>query len=163
YYITDTYNHTLRQLVAATGEVTTLAGSAGQSGSSDGPAATARFNHPQGVAYDHAGHLYIADTDNRSVRQLELSSGVVTTLGLYADSPIQLMAPIGIAAVDGKLYVSEPAANVIYAIDLSAISQGNYKLSILAGKPGSAGITNGDGATALFSYPEGLTADGLGN
>lgn len=48
-YMADTYNHTIRKIVIATGEVTTLAGTAGQSGSTDGMGAAARFSYPEGI------------------------------------------------------------------------------------------------------------------
>jgi len=59
--------------------VTTLAGSPGQSGSSDGTNGTARFASPFGIAADGAGNLYVADFVNRLIRKVT-SAGVVTTL-----------------------------------------------------------------------------------
>src|SRR5947208_1183282 len=53
-YVGDTLNVTIRKITPA-GEVTTLAGSAGQSGSDDGIGSGAAFNRPCGVAADGAG------------------------------------------------------------------------------------------------------------
>jgi len=55
--VADTNNHTIRKVVLATGEVTTIAGLAGSPGSADGLGSTARFNAPSGVAVDTAGIL----------------------------------------------------------------------------------------------------------
>jgi len=44
----------------------------------DGPAKQALFSHPQGIAFDHAGNLYVADTVCGCIRKLS-TSGVVTT------------------------------------------------------------------------------------
>ena len=62
-YVADSYNDTIRKITPA-GVVTTLAGTAGQSGSADGTGAAARFNTPSGMAVDGAGNVYVADEDN---------------------------------------------------------------------------------------------------
>ena len=61
------------------GVVSTLAGSAGVSGSADGTDSAARFNQPQGVAVDSAGNVYVADTGNQTIRKIT-PGGVVSTL-----------------------------------------------------------------------------------
>lgn len=78
-YVSDEFGCTLRK-VDAQGNVTTLAGSAGQCGFADGLGAAARFNSPRGMAIDAAtGSLYIADTDNHVIRKVT-QEGVVTTV-----------------------------------------------------------------------------------
>lgn len=67
-YVLDTDNHTVRK-ITSTGVVTTLAGLAGTTGSDDGLGNVARFNHPEGLAIDAGGALYIADTGNHTLRQ----------------------------------------------------------------------------------------------
>src|SRR5260221_721646 len=61
-YVADT-GSTIRKITPA-GEVTTLAGSAGQIGSDDGVGSAARFFVPTGVAVDGAGNVYVADYGN---------------------------------------------------------------------------------------------------
>ena len=61
---TSPTRNTIRKIVIATGAVTTLAGTAGQSGSADGTGAAARFNAPIGIAGDGAGNLYVADAQH---------------------------------------------------------------------------------------------------
>ena len=63
-YVADTANNTIRKVTPA-GVVTTLAGSAGNSGSADGTGSAARFNGPDGVAVDSAGNVYVADSGNQ--------------------------------------------------------------------------------------------------
>lgn len=77
-YVADTTNNTIRR-ISTTGLVTTLAGVAGISGSSDGAGANALFNQPTGLAVDASGNLYVSDTANSTVRRIT-PTGVVTTL-----------------------------------------------------------------------------------
>ena len=67
-YVADTYNSTIRKITPE-GLVTTFAGLAGQLGITEGPVRRARFNHPNGVAVDLAGNVYVADTGNSTVRK----------------------------------------------------------------------------------------------
>jgi sugar lactone lactonase YvrE len=83
-YVADFYNCTIRKVTPG-GVVTTLAGLAGNSGSTDGTGNAARFCGPKGVAVDNEGNVYVADTWNRSIRKVA-PGGVVTTLGGLAGS-----------------------------------------------------------------------------
>ena len=67
-FMADLFNHTIRKLTAA-GVVTTVAGRALEAGSADGAGASARFYYPQGVAVDGAGNLYVADSNNHTIRK----------------------------------------------------------------------------------------------
>jgi hypothetical protein len=78
-YVVDHGNHTIRKVTAA-GVVTTLAGSAGNPGSTDGTGTSALFKYPSGVAVDASGTVFVADTDNHLIRQIT-AAGVVTTVG----------------------------------------------------------------------------------
>lgn len=77
-YVADTGNHTIRKITQS-GTVTTLAGAAEQAGSIDGVRNTARFFSPQGIAVDISGTLYVADTNNHTIRVLT-SAGAVSTI-----------------------------------------------------------------------------------
>src|SRR2546422_950130 len=57
-YVADTNNSTIRKITPS-GEVTTLAGTAGELGSADGIGSAARFHYPQGVAVDSLGNVYV--------------------------------------------------------------------------------------------------------
>ena len=68
-YVADAGNNTIRKITPA-GEVTTLAGSAGSSGSINGIGPAARFSSPRGVAVDGDGNLYVTDTYNSKIRKV---------------------------------------------------------------------------------------------
>ena len=72
-------NNAIRKLVVAAGAVTTFAG-APSAGSDDGMGPNAHFNQPLGIGSDGAGTLYVADTDNRTIRKIVIATGAVTTL-----------------------------------------------------------------------------------
>ena len=79
-YVADTGNHTIRK-IAPDGTVTTWAGAAGQAGRADGAALAARFSSPRGLAIDAMGAIYVADTNNYTVRKIDPSGAVTTVSG----------------------------------------------------------------------------------
>ena len=122
-YIADTYNNVIRQ-VSAGGTITTVAGNGTIGYFGDGgPARNAQLNHPNGVAADRAGNLYIADSDNNSIREVT-SAGIITTLagngtlGYSGDggpaASAQLDLPNGVA-VDGagNVYIADALNNAV--------------------------------------------------
>lgn len=69
-YVADNYNNTIRKVVIATGVVTTLAGSARVSGSTDGIGSAANFYWPGGITTDGTS-LYVADSGNSIIRKIQ--------------------------------------------------------------------------------------------
>jgi sugar lactone lactonase YvrE len=84
-YIADTGNSTIRKITQAA-VVTTFAGQAGALGSRDGPGAIARFGRAQGLGIDQAGILYVADTQNYTIRKIT-PAAIVSTLAGVPRSP----------------------------------------------------------------------------
>jgi len=161
-YVADTGNAAIRKIALVSGEVTTLAGSIGAPGMVDGTLAEARFNQPQGLAVDAAARvLYVADTQNRKIRRIDLRAGKVTSLA-FARTPGDAFtgfdAPAGLALDGGRLFVSDYTNHVVAVIDLE-----KERASTLAGSYGAPGRANGVGARASFYGPIGLGADGRGN
>jgi len=163
-FVVDTYNNTIRKVTSA-GVVTTLAGTAGSSGSTDGTGSAARFNNPYGITADTAGNLFVADTGNNTIRKVT-STGVVTTLAGLAGSSgstngtgssARFSSPYGIS-VDtlGNIFVTDRGSNTIRKVTSAGV------VTTLAGLVGSSGSTDGVGSAARFSQPAGITVDTAG-
>jgi hypothetical protein len=79
-YVADQMNFTIRKITPA-GDVTTIAGKAGEYGNADGIGVNARFSSPYGLAIDAAGtHLYVGDHANDVIRKIALATAMVTTI-----------------------------------------------------------------------------------
>lgn len=167
-YVTDSFYHTIRKVVLATGVVSTIAGLTGACGSADGTGAAARFCQPSGVAADGAGNLYIADTSNSTIRMMVLTTGAVSTI---AGTPFmsgsangtgaaaRFNTPSGVAADGaGNLYIADTGNNTIRKVVLA-----NSVVSTIAGTAGMLGSADGTAAAARFNQPYGVAVDGTGN
>lgn len=148
-YVADVGNNTIRK-ITLDGTVTTLAGMAGQRGSTDGTGSAARFSLPIGLAVDGAGTVYVADSGNNKIRKVT-STGVVTTLTSSGYN-----RPFGVA-VDGatNLYVADSDNNRIRKITPVGV------VTTLAG--GIFGTNDGTGAAARFYHPQGVALDSATN
>ena len=162
--VADTGNHTIRR-IAPDGTVTTLAGAPGVPGATDGTAAQARFNAPFGVAVDGTGAMYIADSQNHTIR-LMTANGTVSTYAGTAGTPgltdgtgtaAQFNQPNGLAlAPNGTLYVADYGNSCLRAVAPGAL------VTRLAGLPGSPGFLNGSALSAQFKAPVGIALDAAG-
>ncbi len=165
-YVADTLNHTIRRITAG-GVVTTVAGLAGSGGSVDGAGSLARFCGPQGLAVDAQGRLYVADTNNDTIRRIDLSSGAVTTIAGSPGQPgavnafgsaARLNAPSGIAVnAAGVLFIADTDNHAIRVFD--PIDGG---VGTLAGSEGRSGSTDGTRGSARFCYPSDVTVTATG-
>ena len=163
--VSDSSNNVIRAITTA-GVVSTIAGSAGISGSTDGTGTVARFNFPQGLATDRDGNSYLADNSNHTIRKVT-ASGVVTTIagspGVSGSangvgSAARFNFPYGTALDSaGNLYVADWGNSTIRKIAPDGT------VSTLAGSAGVTGSTDGTGATARFNSPTGIATDPDGN
>src|SRR5208282_1987439 len=169
FYIAATLNYRIRK-VSAGGTITTVAGN-GMLGSigDNGPATSAELSNPEGVAVDSAGNVYIGDTFNQRVREVNVTTGTITTVagtggaGYNGDNmpatSADLTVPYGVVLDSaGNLYIADQGNNRIRRVDAS----GN--ITTVAGN-GTAAY-NGDNIAASIaeiSGADGLALDSAGN
>jgi sugar lactone lactonase YvrE len=107
-FVADSYNDRVR-LISPNGEVTTIAGAKGP-GYADGPAATALFDTPCGLAVTSDGSVIVADTGNHRLRRITSDGNVSTMQVVFAGETgsAQFSSVTGLALThDGFLYVTE--------------------------------------------------------
>lgn len=160
-YVADCDNEVIRKITPA-GVVSTFAGIPQQAGSADGPAGSATFSCPSGVAVDSVDNLYIADADNHIVRKI--SAGVVSTLAGTATPFGNDHDGVGAAASfqEPRALTVDSGGN-IFVVDfrlIRKITPGGV-VTTFAGKTSTGG--DGVGTAAYFSHPEGIAADGTDN
>jgi DNA-binding beta-propeller fold protein YncE len=136
----------------------------GDPGLVDGPAAHARFNHPQGLALDVASEtLFVADEPNHAIRAIDLASGQVTSvagsgeqgydrLGGGPGREVSLSSPWDLALVDRRLWIAMAGTHQLWALDLAT-----GRVGVAAGT-GAESIHDGPLREATFAQPSGLSA-----
>ena len=163
--VADTYNSTIRKITPA-GGVTTFAGVARATGSTDGTGTAARFSGPKGLEVDGAGNVFVADTENHTIRKIT-PTGVVTTLAGKARSSgsadgtgaaALFNSPQGVA-VDGagNVFVADTGNHTIRKISPTGV------VTTVAGSAGLPANIDATGTAARFNTPSGLAVDGAGN
>src|SRR5216683_2302076 len=117
-YLAETANHVIRK-VDTTGIITTIAGTGTQGFSGDsGPATAAHLNLPTALAFDPAGNLYIADTQNHRIRKIAATTGNITTIagngtqGFSGDA-----GPATSASIDSPTGLSVDTSSNVYLAD----------------------------------------------
>jgi hypothetical protein len=122
-YVADAVNHLIRKIVISTGVVSTVAGT-GSSGSSNGTGTSASFNEPSGITTDGT-NLYVGDGENHLIRQIVISTGVVTTVAGTGSSGsvdgtgtgASISRPYAVTTDGTDLYVSEFTNHLIRKIE----------------------------------------------
>ena len=165
-YIVDRLNAAVRKVDAASGIITTVAGTGEPGYSGDGgPGNAAQLREPNDCYLDGGGGLLIADIQDQRVRRLDLNTGIITTFagnGLKErsgdGSPATEAGILGARAVCmdsvGNTYICEREGNGVRKVDASGL------MSTIAGT-GDRGYT-GDGGPALaatWGAPKAIRCD----
>ncbi|GMR08660.1 MAG: thioredoxin-like domain-containing protein [Gammaproteobacteria bacterium] len=159
-YISDTTNNRVIEAMP-NGRVISVYGT-GTATLVDGSYKEAAFCEPQGLTLRES-KLYVADTGNHAVREINLVSREVSTIsgnGQQArlptssyDNPREalLNSPWDITHFEGKLYIAMAGPHQIWSLDLNMTS-----LMVYTGT-GRESIDDGSVRTATFAQPSGLT------
>ena len=162
-FVADTNHNRILEL-SLEGDLRRAWGS-GEPGLSDGDAASAAFDHPQGMAL-RGGELYVADTENHAVRLLRLDRGAVETVAgtgrqarAYAPGGLpgrqaELNSPWDLEIVNDVLYIAMAGTHQIWAMELAG-----GLVRPFAGS-GREGIQDGPASQVWLAQPSGLSTDG---
>lgn len=165
FYVADAQNNSIRK-IAANGTVTTFAGFPGVTGSANATGTNASFNHPEAIAVDSPGNVYVADTGNSIIREITPSGTVSTLAGSPGNvgssdgtgSAAQFDGPQGIAVnSSGDVFVADTMNHTIREITPGGL------VKTFAGSPGNSGSSDGTNNLAQFDGPAGLAIDPNGN
>lgn len=129
YYVADKGGHRIQKLDTS-GNVTTFAGGTG-AGSTEGNAATAKFNNPMSVIIDKEDNIYVSDRDNKKIRKIT-PAGVVSTY-----------ATLGTASPNAAIF--DKKGNLIVA------TSNTYTL-LTVSPDGTVSVLAGDGTKGNSSY-----------
>jgi hypothetical protein len=159
-FVSDGGNNCIRK-ISANGQVSTFAGST-TGGFNDGTGSAAQFSIPAGITIDKQGNLYVADRGNFRIRKIT-PGGTVSTVtgsgkqgtkdGNASEAEFTLDVRDLVVDNDGNLYLSD--VNRIRKITPQGV------VSTIAGSDG--GFADGDGLSAKFDFPNGMTIDKEGN
>jgi class 3 adenylate cyclase/DNA-binding beta-propeller fold protein YncE len=159
-------NRVLR--VNANGTIVSIAGTgvAGFSGDG-GPATLAELNTPAAIAFDPEGDLFIADSQNNRIREVDLK-GIIGTFagndgpGLSGDGNLAIKAelsdPMGVAVgFGGVVYIADSGNNRVREVDASG------RITTLAGDGQGYAGDGQPAASAVFNDPQCLAVDAQDN
>jgi sugar lactone lactonase YvrE len=158
-YVADGLNNVIRVIDPGSMAVTTFAGSlTKQAGSQDGTGNNAQFYRPTGITTDGVGHLFVADSNNGTIRQIDIASAMVSTLAGTAlalgnmdgiGAAARFVNPYGIEwDKNGSLYVADRSAQTIRRVYVATGA-----VSTFAGSLGQGGVVPGSIVTATLNGP----------
>jgi sugar lactone lactonase YvrE len=168
-YISDAENHRIRRVDAATGNISTIAGTgSGRYTGDGGQAAAATLYRPYGLAFDVNGNLFVADSTNNVIRRIA-PDGVITTVagnnrGAYAGdggpaTSASLNSPYGIAFDSaGAMYIADRSNHRIRKV----APDGTISTYLGVGSSSFRG-DGGPAAQAGISEPYAVAVDSAGN
>jgi trimeric autotransporter adhesin len=173
-YIADSGNNVVRKISSSTGIISTIAGKVNSLGytGDGGPATNAELFNPYDVAVDPIGNVYIADSQNHTVRKISATTGIITTIagtgpinsGYAGDGgpaiSAKLNAPQGVAIdAAGDVYIADAGNHAIRKITASTGIISTISGSGTYGYSGDGGL-----ATAAKLYaPSKVAIDDVGD
>ena len=108
------------------------------------------FNHPEGVAIDHNGNIYVTDTGNNRIQKFNADGFLITTWGTEGTGNSQFKNPSGIAVdAAGNVYVADTDNSRVQKFNANGIYLTQW---------GGIGYEDGQ-----FGQPRGIAVDSSGN
>ena len=170
-FVSDTYNHNVREDVGGTVNIIAGTGVAGYSGDG-GPATSAQLYYPYGVARDSSGNIYIADTYNCLIREVN-TSGIISTFAGLVQGGVATCGYSGDGgpATSAQLYyptgVFVDSANHVWIADtynqrIREVVNGTINTVVGSGTAGYSG-DGGLATNAELNYPSDMRVDAAGN
>lgn len=170
-FFVERMNHTVRRIDAASGVITTVAGTGKPGFSGDGDQGTkAQLNQPHSLAFDADGHLLVCDILNHRIRRVDLVTGTITTWSGTGEKKTAvdgsligggaLHGPRAMAlADDGNIWLALREGNAVLKLDTHT-----NRIDRVAGT-GKSGFTGNGGPAALatLSGPKCVSLDRAGN
>jgi hypothetical protein len=165
-YIVDRFNAAVRKIDAATGIITTVAGTGEPGYSGDGgPGSQAQMREPNDCWLDGKGGLLIADIQDQRVRRLDLSTGTIDTFAGDGEkrragdggpaTAASLMGPRAVCMdTKGNTYIAEREGNGVRKVDANGVM---YTFAG-TGEPGYTG-DGGPALTATWGAPKAMRCD----
>jgi sugar lactone lactonase YvrE len=162
-YVSDSANFTIRKIVIATRTVSTFAGTAGASGTSDGTGSAARFTELAGMWGDGSGSIYFCD--GHAIRKATYPAAVVTTFAGNITANGTLNDTGTAARFDNPSAIWGDGAGALYVADTDngAIRKVTYPGAVVttfAGFAGIPGTADGTGSGARFTSLDAIVGDG---
>ena len=162
-FIADSNHNRIIVASIENGSVLAVVGNGGI-GLADGGFAEASFNHPQGMAFD-GQNLYVADTENHAIRQVDFQAQRVTTIAGTGEqagfinpgntsAKTRLNSPWDVVLVEDKLYIAMAGSHQLWVMSLKT-----GRVEPYAGSGREARI-DGELKMAALAQPSGITTDG---
>jgi Secretion system C-terminal sorting domain/NHL repeat len=171
-YVADAGNHCIRKITPS-GNVTTIAGNSSTAGNNDGNGSVATFQAPTGLGWyinpdfkyvngvlQTSHELLITDPLNNNIRLLDVNTNIVSTVAGIVGVSGNVDGDVSVATFgypmevscdsSSNIYITDTSSNVIRKITGSCVST-------FAGSIGISGSTNGNGTSAKFNSPMGVT------
>ena len=165
-YIADTNNNCVRK-VATNGTVTAIAGGGSTNCPTSGLASSVKLNHPQGLAADAGGNLYIADTANNCVLKIDSGGNVSKVAGgggtncptSSAGSATKFNQPGGLALdPSGNLIIADASNNCVLSVNTSTGT-----VTKIGGNGAPSSCATSGTATATGMNPTGVAVNSAGD
>ena len=154
-WISDYSSYIIRRIsLTSPNAVTTIAGTAGSTGTTNANGSSARFNNLAHITFDTTGNMYIADYTNGLIRRMDTSFNVTTFVTSSASGPYGVAI---IANTPFNLYYSTAGSSNNY---IKSYSYGT--VTTVAGN-GTSGYLDNTYGSASFNTCQGIAYDTLGN